>query len=99
MPVTAGRPGRGGRTGERRSLSETGHQIYLILSLVFEGQNVALNEEAELVRGAQWGEILFFSMKLSLKLSSTLSPKLSLKLSMKFSKFNSIFCGQSDGTI
>ena len=33
--------------GER---GETGHQIYLILSLVFEGQNVALNEEAELVR-------------------------------------------------
>ena len=96
MPVTAGKPGqaRQGWANWVTPLSETGHQIYLILSLVFEGQNVALNEEAELVRGAQWGEILFFSMKLSLKLSSRLSPKLSNSMDNLMDNLWDNFCRQ-----
>ena len=75
---------------------ETGHQIYLILSLVFEGQNVALNEEAELVRGAQWGEILFFN-EIVPEIVLDIIPEMVSKIVHEIVKFNSIFCGQFDG--
>jgi hypothetical protein len=75
-------------------LSETGHQIYLILSLVFEGQNVALNEEAELVRGAQWGEILFFFNEIVPEIVLDIVPEIVSKIVHEIVNFNSIFCGQ-----
>ena len=84
------------RVGEW-TLSETGHQIYLILSLVFEGQNVALNEEAELVRGAQWGEILFFFNEIVPEIVLDIVPEIVSKIVHEIVKFNSIFCGQFDG--